>query len=249
MELRDDLLVGVFGPSEHEKNSFTKLSKPEIIPYAVEEHDPGSSNWVVEESEYAKRTVYDEAFQLVKEVFEDEFGFASLKTTIQKFSFKTLKDFRKILKVMSESQAKHKVFIYDHSPENLAGLCGFVEEFSLLQNLPMITWGCAQSITNPTQVFNSTTLDLQPPVSLVAKSIVSMLRHFKWRRLAWLRSSGADYSSSMCNQLDKHMLSSDYFAVKVFESYNFAMMNNQSKDLRGKLEQFWKKVFQRDISG
>ena len=239
---RDDLLVGILGTSQQKRENFYQLTKPEIIPFLLDEAEPESSNWVIEEADRWRRFDYDKALRLVRKKFRENFQLRQPRVRVKYLPFATNEDLRKNIKLVSESSAKFKVFLFGRNSHDVTDVCGLVKGLSRVQNVSAIIWGCPETHT----AIQNGLLSLQPKHSLFVHSFLSLLRHFKWRKVAWVRVLGK-HSFSSCDQVVELALSSGYFVAKFFETLNFDLLNQDGN--KTKLKEFWSRVFSSDVSG
>ena len=144
---RDDLLVGILGTSQQKRENFYQLTKPEIIPFLLDEAEPESSNWVIEEADRWRRFDYDKALRLVRKKFRENFQLRQPRVRIKYLPFATNDDLRKNIKLVSESSAKFKVFLFGRNSHDVTDVCGLVKGLSRVQNVSAIIWGCPETHT------------------------------------------------------------------------------------------------------
>ena len=240
---KNELLIGILGSAQQKRDGFNHLSKPEILPFILEETDPGSSSWVVEESDQRARVDYVEALQLVRRNFKDKFQLQLPEVSVRNFPFSTQDDLKKIMRATAEVRTGLKVFLFGRNVQDNEDDCALVNSVNRILNVSTIVWGCAKSNQ---RVNDSPLLPLQPSADMFARSLMSVLRHFQWRKLAWVQITGKNHFAT-CDQLNKMVLSSGYFMVRVFQSIDGDALKNERSEQTSK--DLWAEIFRNDISG
>ena len=246
-----DLIIHILEAPERKIKPFSHLTKPKINPHSREDPEPESSNWLNDESEKTSSIDYELVLNVVKKIYYKEKKYLPISTTIKNIPLTDYESINNFTKLFKSSNINSEIFFL--SPmlsDETTNWCDFVKWLSLLRNVPSILLACEErSLVLNERSTDRTFLSLLPGVEVTAKSVLSVFRHFWWRKVAMIQASVSGYLFQVCDHLEKEILASHFFSLKVFTSIEKKLFDKDKTSLNKNVNQFWIDVFHSQSSG